>query len=440
MGLRLAAAALLLTALLALGATDRAEDAPAAGPAAPEASAPAADRGPVAVPEPSERALRYYRSGNALFVVGRLWDLLVPALLLASGLSARLRDLAIRAGRRFFFVVAIYAVLLAAVLYLLDLPLAYYAGFVRPHAYALSNQTLGKWLGDSLKSLGLTMGAGVLFLWIPYLLLRRSPRRWWLATGALVPALLFLVSFVQPIWIAPLFNDFGPVKDRALEARILDLAERAGIEDGRVYEVNKSVDTKTVNAYVNGFRGTKRIVFWDTLTAKLAPDEVLFVMGHEMGHYAMNHVVKGIAVASLLALATLYAIHRSAGALLRRAAGRFGFDRLSDVASLPLLLLLGNLFALAATPLGFAFSRHMEHEADRFALEITRDNHAGASAFAKLQAENLGNPWPGPLYRVFRATHPVLGERIGFANAYRPWESGEPLRYQHLFQSPPGPR
>jgi Zn-dependent protease with chaperone function len=389
--------------------------------------------GPVPVPEPSERALEFYWTGNVLWVVNTLWGLAVPALFLFTGFSARLRDLARRLGRKWFFVVALYFVFYAILTYLIDWPLNFYEGFVRAHAYDLSNQTFAKWQSDSVKALLVTIVAGVLFLWIPYLVLAKSPRRWWLYTGLLVIPFLFFLMLVTPIWVEPLFNRFHEMTDKDLEAKILALANRAGIEESRVYEVDKSVDTKTVNAYVTGFLATKRIVLWDTLLAKFTPREVLFVMGHEMGHYVLGHIVQGVFVYSGLIILGLYLVHRISHALLRRFHGRFGFDQLEDVASLPLILLVGNLCALVLTPVGLAYSRHCEHEADRFGLEITHDNHAAATAFVKLLTENLANPRPGWLFKWWRASHPTAGERIDFCNEYRPWEKGEPERYGDLF-------
>jgi Zn-dependent protease with chaperone function len=393
-----------------------------------------AEVGPVVVPEPSEEAMRYYRSGNLLWIVNALWGLLIPALFLFTGFSARIRDWAEKLGRKWFFIIGIYVTLFLLITFIIDLPLAYYQGFVRQHAYGLSNQAFDKWFGDALKSLLVGIVIGVMFLWIPYLLLKRSPRRWWLYTGLAMIPFLFLIIMVSPIWIEPLFNDFGPMEDTALEAKILALADQAGIDAERVYEVDKSVDTETVNAYVSGFLGTQRIVLWDTIIMKLDEDELLFVMGHEMGHYVLDHAVKLVFFFSALILLMLYVAHRSAGRLIDRFKGRFKFDQLADIASLPLLILMLNAFTLIGSPIAFAFTRHLEHESDRFGLEITRDNHSAATAFVKLQAENLANPRPGLLYKLWRATHPPLGERIDFCNAYRPWESGESLRYGDLFE------
>ena len=391
----------------------------------------------VVIPEPSARAMEYYHGGNVLWIVSQVIALTIPSLILFTGLSARIRNFAHYVGRRWFFMVLAYFLFYSLLEYVLRFPLTYYTGYVRQHAYGLSNQTFQKWLADSLKELAVGLVFGGLLLWLPYLLIQRSPRRWWFYTALLSLPLMFFVMLVEPIWVAPLFNRFGPMKDRHLESQILALAHEAGIEDGRVFEVDKSADTNAVNAYVTGFLNTKRIVLWDTLLAKLDAREVQVVMANKMGHFVLHHVVLGILAAFGGVFFGLYLVYRFSTALLRRYGNRFGFDRLSDVASLPLVLLLVQATSLALMPVGLAFSRHLEHEADRFALELTQDNHAAATAFVRLQRENLANPRPGMLFMLWRASHPSLGQRIEFANEYQPWEHGEPLRYGSLFRRSP---
>ena len=419
------------------GTAEHSEYSSTVGVEAPETAGPRdepASSAPVPVPEPSEKAMRYYRSGNVLWWVSLLWGLAVPAIILFTGFSARMRDWAQAIGRKWYFTFAAFIVIFSVLTFIVDLPLSYYQGFVRQHAYELSNQTFGKWFGDSLKGLGVGIVISCLFGWVPYLLLKRSPRRWWLYSGLLIVPFLFFMSLVGPIWISPLFNDFGPMQDKGLEARILALADRSGIEGSRVFEVNKSVDTEAISAYVTGVMDTKRIVLWDTILAKLEADEVLFVMAHEMGHYVLGHVVKTTLLLSALILAGLYLLYKVSGALIDRYRDRFGFDELGDFASLPLILMVMSLFFFVLTPFMLTYSRHMEHEADRFGLELTHDNRNAATAFVKLQQENLGNPRPGSLYTLWRASHPTLGDRIDFCNAYTPWETGEPMKYADRFR------
>ena len=390
----------------------------------------------VAVPEPSAKAMRYYRSGLVLWGVSQVWIVVVPAVFLVSGLSARLRRLASRFGRSWFLTVGLYGVMYVVLDELVTMPLIYYASFARPREYAMAAEgyTLGYWLIDAAKGLGVTAALAFSLLWMPYLALRKMPRRWpWAVAIGFVP-IAFALMFLAPVVVDPLFDRFGPMTDKPLEAKILALADRAGIEGGRVYEVEKGTRTKAVNAYVKGFLGTHRIVLWDTLIEKLDDRQVLFVMGHEMGHYALGHVVRSILFAAVAVLALCFLVQWGSAAALRRFGGRFGFDRLDDVASLPLALVLGNLLVLAFSPIGMAYSRYQEHEADRFALELTHDNRAGASGFAAMVDVNLGNPRPGVLSVLWRSTHPPTGERIDFCNTYRPWETGAPRRYEGLFR------
>jgi Zn-dependent protease with chaperone function len=415
--------------------------APIATPAQPSAAAPAsaADTGAVAVPPATEKALRYMRGDNWLWAFGILWGLLLPAVALFTGLSARIRDVAKRIGRKWYFTLVIYGVIISILAWVVGLPLAYYTDFVRQHAYGLSNQTFGKWFGDSLKSLAVGLLIVPLVLWIPYLLLRKSPRRWWLWTALVMVPVIVLTIFITPIWIDPLFNKFGPMQNKQLEAQILATARRAGIEGGRVYQVDKSVDTKAVNAYVTGFGGSKRIVLWDTILQKLDNRELLFVMGHEMGHYVLHHVLYNLILITLLILLFLYAVHRLSGWFISRWKHHFGFDRLDDVASYPLLGLIITLVSLVVTPIPLAFSRYAEHEADRFGLELTRDNHHAATAFVKLQTENLSVPYHSTLYKLWHDNHPPVGERIDFINGYKPWAQGKPLKYGDRFNDGPAP-
>jgi Zn-dependent protease with chaperone function len=429
---------LLLVLLLILSASAVfAQPASQASPAPAATAAPASNPAPpptVPVPTASAKAMRYYRSGNVLWVIDTLWGLAIPALLLFTGFSAWMRDLAQKNGRNWFFTVVLYAVFFAFADFVLSLPLTYYENFVREHAYGLSSQTAAKFWSDQMIGLAISCVLSVLLLLIIYLLLRVSPRRWWLYMGLASVPLLIVIFFVQPIWIDPLFNHFGPMKNKALEASILNEADRAGIEGSRVFEVAKSVDTNTVNAYVTGFLNTKRIVLWDTIIAKLDTPEILFAVGHEMGHYVLGHVPEGIALGAFLVLLGLWFVHRTAQGLIARYHERFGFTELSDIASVPLMALVFSLVILLLTPAILAVTRHDEHEADRFGLEITHDNYHCATAFLKLQAENLSNPRPGLLYKLWRSSHPPVGERIDFCNEYRPWEKGEPLKYGGLIK------
>jgi Zn-dependent protease with chaperone function len=380
--------------------------------------------GTVEVPPPSEKALRYFRGNNLIWAVEQLLALLLPGLLLFTGLSARMRTLASNLSHGHFYpTLVVYLVLFSLLMFVVQLPLDYFVGFAREHAYGLSSQKLSKWATDQLKGLGVGLVVGALVLWVPYWLLGRSPQRWWLWTGMLALPFYMLTLFVVPLWIAPLFNKFSPMKDKALEAEVLATAQKAGVEGARVFEVEKSVDTNKVNAYVTGIGGTKRIVLWDTLLKKLEPGQIKFVVGHELGHYVLGHIWTSILLSSLLTILGLFGAHRLSSYLLGHFGARLGFTSPADVASLPLLMLLLSLFSLVITPAMLAFSRYHEHAADRFALDLTHDNRDAATAFVALQQQNLAVPRPGALYKLFRASHPPIGERVDFINSYHPWRA-----------------
>jgi Zn-dependent protease with chaperone function len=389
----------------------------------------------VAVPEASEQAMNYYRSGNVLWILSQAWSLIVPLLILATGLSALLGRIANKWGKNWYFTIVAYLVLFFAITQLLNLPLDFYSGYIREHEYGLSNQTFGRWLGNYGKGFLVALITAAVFIWVFYLLLKKSPRRWWFYSSLASSAILFIMMFIQPIWIDPLFNKFSPMKNKEMEGRILHLASRAGIENGRVFEVDKSQDTKMINAYVVGFGKTNRIVLWDTTIQQLTANQILFVMGHEMGHYVLHHIWWQLAYFAALSFAIFYLTYRSANFLMRRYQSRFGFVNLSNIASLPLLLLLIGFFLFLSNPLSNFVSRVMEHQADRFGLEITQNNQAAGEAFLILQQQNLANPRPGPIYKFWCSSHPSLGDRIDFCNHYCPWKQQQPLKYGKYFDN-----
>ncbi len=405
-------------------------DEPTAG-----SSAEPSDNAPVTVPAPTEKAVRYHHGNTILWFVGQFVSLALPLALLLTGSSAWLRTLATRVtGGRFYPTLAITFVLLSLIIFAIELPLSFYAGFWREHLYGLSSQRLAKWAGDQAKGLAVGIVIGLLVLWIPYWLLAKSPQHWWLWTSLLALPFYLLTLLITPLWIAPLFNKFGPMQDKALEAEILAEAKRAGVEGARVFQVDKSVDTAKVNAYVTGIGQSKRIVVWDTLTKRLTPAQTKFVVGHELGHYVLGHVWSSVLVSTALTFLGLLGAHLVSRFFLSHFGARMGFHTLADVASMPLLMFLLTLFSLAITPATLAFSRYHERQADRFGLDLTHDNRAAATAFVALAQQNLTVPRPGLLTKIFRASHPPIGERVDFINSYRPWEHGKPGMYDHLIR------
>ena len=427
----------LISILLALAAISLAPPAWADAPAPQSQPAPAA--APVAVPAPTAAGVSYYRSGNMLWIVTTLWSFAVPLLILLSGLNRRLRALAERAGKRWYASLPAYYGLFLLTCSLLYLPLDFYSGFLRPRAYAISSLPLSTWAVNTFVTFALELVAGALLIWIPYLLLKRATRRWWLYSWlAAVLALTFTV-YVQPVVIAPLFNHFEHLQDKPLEKAILAEARRAQLNDVQVLEVDNGDNDTDLDAYVTGLGGTTRIVLSKAITQRLSAPQLLFVVGHEMGHYVLRHIPKTLLLVSLLLLGVAWLTKLIAERLLRRLAARpgTGLTTLEDPSSLPLFLLILTALSFLLTPLGLAYHRHLEHEADRFGLELTRDNAACASAYVVLTEKDLGYPDPGLFYTVFQADHPSIAERIRFCNSYHPWTTGGTSGYAAYMEPRP---
>jgi len=382
---------------------------------------------------------RQYQSMRVwLRLLGPLYGVLAGLFLLFTGLSARFRDIAHAMGERRYARVLVYFILYSVAVFVLSLPLAWYEEYALEHQYALSNQTWAAWLLDSVKGLVFSIVAvGVVpMLALAWGVIEHSPRTYWrwLALGTLPVALI--ATLLQPLVLDPIFNRFTPLADASLKQEILALGARAGIPGRNVYEVDMSTKTNKLNAYVNGFGASQRIVLWDTTLQKMQRSEILFVMGHEMGHYVLQHIWKGLAMIGVGAFLAWWLTARLTQGLLTLFGERWGVTQVSDLAAMPVLALALTLVTLAAQPAMNAMSRQVEHESDIYGLELTRDNASAARAFLKLAEDNRSDPEPSDWVRVLFYTHPPLGERIRFAQSYHPWLEGKP---NQLYRGTPAP-
>ncbi len=369
--------------------------------------------------------IRHSRINNWIYFGGFVYSLGVLLLLLATRASGKLRDLAQRVTAKPFVASLIYFLLLIVALTILEFPLTYYSEFVVPHQFDLTDQSFGAWLFDGLKTF---LVSCLIFapLTALALLAISKVRRWWLALWlGSIPVMILLVV-IAPVVIDPLFNKFEPLKDQVLRQRLLDLASKAGIEGGRVYQVDKSKQTKVMNAYVTGIGPTKRIVMWDTLLAKMSHDEVVAVMGHEMGHYALNHLWKGLASGVLISLLVCVTLQKSYEAGVRRWGSEWRVMRSGDPASLPWLMLIISVTLFLLSPVTSGISRYTEHESDVFSLELTHLNRPMATAFVKLSEDSKTIPMPHPFIEFWRYSHPPIAKRVDFAMHYKPWTEGKP--------------
>jgi Zn-dependent protease with chaperone function len=296
---------------------------------------------------------------------------------------------------------------------LLETPADYVEGLVLERRYGLSKQTDAAWLGERAKELGLTLAVGVPLVELLATAAAAMPRSWPLiATAASFP-LLVLASVVVPTYVAPLFNRFDPIEG-AFADRVRELAARFGAGDATLLRVDMSRQTEKANAYVTGLLGTKRIVIGDTLLDRFEPEETIFVVAHELGHYVRGDVWRGVSLGTLAAAFVFFGSRRLAERPGRSLGTTAGLARLFFAMSL--------LGTLAGPPLA-AFSRSRERAADRFALEATNDGVAGAAAFTRLRERNLAEDEQPKWMEVLFSSHPSLRSRIERLSARAPISS-----------------
>jgi Zn-dependent protease with chaperone function len=327
-------------------------------------------------------------------------------------------------GRRWFWTVTLFACAYLVLAALIALPFEFYAGYVEPHVAGSSHQTLPNWLRGEGVHLAVRLVLVSLLIWLPYRLIARSPRRWWLYCALALVPVAFLGLVALPVWVEPLTTTYKPLDDRPLETRIEALAARCGIPHIPVFVGGNSTG-------VTGLGPTNRIVLQTNLASVESPDQIEFTIGHEMKHYVMGDNWKALAIITAFLLAGFWLTDRLGRAAIRRFSGRWGFSELSDPASLPLIVFMLTFIWLAVLPFFNLFSRHIELEADRFGLELTHQNHAAAMIFVRDAQTDLAPEW-GTFFLIFQATHPSIATRIKFANTYKPWEHGEPLVYRNV--------
>lgn len=355
----------------------------------------------------------YNRQRLILSLVSTGLSVAFLVVLLVTGLSSAARDLAMGLSSNPYGALLIYAALIGLAETLLFLPLSFYGGYVLEHRYGLSNQTIGRWAMESGK--GMVVGI-VLFtplLVVFYWLLRRYGDDWWLPVGGVIFGVSILLAQIAPVLLLPIFYKLTPLDDPALDLRLRQMAEREGLRVKGLYQIDTSKNTKKANAALTGIGRTRRILLGDTLLAQCAREEIEVVFAHELGHHRYHHIRMLILTGAVTTFAGLY----FASVCYRSLLPHLGFGRPDDLAVLPLLALILMGFGLVTTPLQNALSRHYERQADRYALETTRNRDAFIGAMTKLAETNLADQEPHPLVEALFYSHPSIGKRIRMAES-----------------------
>ena len=421
-----AAAAALLTA----GVTAAADaPAPAAAPAATAAPSTDVAATPAAAPsahlDPDAATAAYLAQlspaarakSDAYFEGGywlTLWDFLIGLaiawLFLGTRLSTGIRDWAERTTRFKSLQTALYAICYILITSVVLLPWSAYEGYFREHQYDMSNQTLGDWFLDQAKGLAIGLVLGTLALVAIYAVLRKAPRTWWLWGALVLIAFAMFGAAIAPVYLEPVFNKFNPLPDTPLKQQILSMARANGIPATDVYEFDASKQTKRMSAHVSGLLGTTQISMNDNLMKRGSPEEIKGVLGHEMGHYVMHHVYKGITFIGIIIVAGFAFLRWSFDKLQVRYAARWGLRDIGDVAALPLLLFLLSAYMFVLTPVNNTLTRTMEAEADNYGINVSRQPDGFAQAAMHLSEYRKMKP--GPLEEIIFYDHPSGWNRI----------------------------
>jgi STE24 endopeptidase len=437
---------LLVLFCVLISALSQAQAAPPSSSAPASASQPAAARTeapPTTIleysPPPAEyaRAKEYSYAHYRHFFFNAFFGFLVLLVVLRWRVAPAIRNLAERVSSNRFVQLIIFAPLT-----LLAISIPTIATDINDQrldlAFGVSVQKWPAWITDWITNQIIFLILGTILVAILYAVIRSSPRRWWFYFWLASIPVVLIVIFAQPLIVDPLFFKFTPLvaTEPVLVADMQKVMHHGGIDipSERTFLMNASSKTTQLNAYVTGFGQSKRVVIWDNTINKAGIQGTLFVFGHEMGHYVLLHIPKEMAIIETLILILFYLGYRAANWMLARWGYQWGIRNLQDWASLPALIFVITLLAFLATPAFNAVSRHFEHEADRYGIEVIHGivpnaNQVAAHYFEQSGEKNLIDPSPNWFTKAWFFDHPTRPERVHFVATYDPWSKGEEPEY-----------
>lgn len=364
-----------------------------------------------------DRSDSYFEGGYLLQLADLVYALAIAGLLLWLQISTRIRDWVEDRTHSRSYQVMLYAAIYVPLVTIAAFPLTFYESYLREHAYGLSNQTFTTWLADFGIQFALTLLTAVLLLPVLYAAIRRARESWWLWGAGLAIAFQILVLVIYPVFIAPLFNHYSPLPGGALKTSIVSLARANDVPAKNVWLMDASRQTNRISANVSGFLGTTRIALTDNLLKQGSSDEVLAVMGHEIGHYTMGHTLRLLLLMGLVTIVGFAFVNHAYLAACDVFGGQWQVRKVSDVAGLPLLVALSGIFFFLATPVINSISRTTEFQADMFGLNAVRKPDAFASVMLKLSAYRKLEP--GAWEEVIFFSHPSGRTRIETAMRWK---------------------
>ncbi len=413
----------LLFTLFASGQTSSTPTAPVqlptASPSAPTFDVEAAVNAYLAKMPPSERARSnaYFEGGYWIILWDFLSTVLVMWLLLHFRWSARMRNLAMRMTRFRPLQTTVYWIQFVVVTYVITFPLDLYEGYFREHKYGLLNQTFGPWMRDQMVMLAISVILGGILIIPLFGLVRRLGRNWWVWGAGLMIVFLAFVSLIAPVYIFPLFNKYTKLQDPRIKDPILSMARANGIPATDVYEFDASRQSNRVSANVSGFAGTLRISLNDNLLNRCTLPEIATTMGHEMGHYVLNHIYKSLVMLGVVMVIGFAFVNWSMAFALKRWGERWDVREMTDVAVLPLAVIVFSLYFFFMTPVTNTITRTMEYEADLYGLNAARQPDGEANVDLLLGEYRKMDP--GPAEEFIFYDHPSGRTRITAAMRWK---------------------
>jgi len=359
-------------------------------------------------PERQQQAKEYARIRHRLLALELVLSALALIVVMALGLNVWLKQIVFAVTDIIWLATFLYFAFAFFAYAFAFFPLSYYSGFVLPHRYGLSTQTLRAWLIDEVKGGALGIVLGGLVIEVIYAVLRSAPETWWLWATAFMLLFNVILANLAPVLIFPIFYKFKPLEDAELVARLTALAERAHTRVRGVFTMMLSEKTTAANAALMGLGNTRRIVLGDTLYQKYSHDEIETILAHELGHHVHNDIVWSLVIDTALTVVGFFL----ADLFLKWSVAQLGYQNIADLAAFPLLGLALGVFGFITMPLGNAFSRWRESMADEYSLQTTHNAKAFVGAMEKLADQNLAELEPEAWVEFLLYSHPPVGKRI----------------------------
>lgn len=356
------------------------------------------------------RSDAYFVGGYWLILWDFLYGVAIVLLLLNLGWSAAMRNRAASLTRFKPLQTLLYWVQYLLVVSVLAFPLTVYEDYFREHKYGLATQTFGPWMLDQMKGLGINLVLGGILAMLLFGVVRKLPRTWWIWGSAVTLAFMVVVVLIAPVYLVPIFNKVTKLEDPKVTTPILAMARANGIPAHDVFQMDASQQTTRMSANVSGFASTMRITLNDNLLRRGSPEEIQSVMGHEMGHYVLNHVYKGMMFFLIVIVVAFAFLRWSLEWGLARWGARWQIRGVGDTAVLPLAVLLVSIFGFVLTPVMNTFIRTQEYEADMYGLNASR--HPDGFAQAAIHLGEYRKMSPGPVEEWFFYDHPSGKNRI----------------------------